>query len=297
MSSGYTERPLTFSCEGETLLGIVGIPAGPVRGIGVVVVVGGPQYRAGSHRQFVLLARRIAAAGVPVLRFDYRGMGDSAGAMRDFETVAPDIRAAIDALVQAAPDVQDVVLWGLCDAASAALMYAPSDPRVSGLVLVNPWVRTDAGIARVYVTSYYLQRLVSREFWARLLGGKLDVGARLREFLANVRTAFGRPAAAPAVEPGAASAAAVPAGDARPLPDRMVDAMHRFRGRLLLVLSGRDLTADEFRQRVAGDRRWRKALGGRSIERRELPEADHTFSTAAWRGELETWTCNWLTGR
>jgi exosortase A-associated hydrolase 1 len=297
MSSGYTEQPLTFSCKGETLIAITGIPAGAAPGVGVVIVVGGPQYRVGSHRQFVLLARRIAAAGVPVLRFDYRGMGDSAGAMRDFETVAPDIRAAIDTLVGIQPGVQDVVLWGLCDAASAALMYAPSDPRVSGLVLVNPWVRTDAGIARVYVTSYYLERLASREFWARLLGGKLDVGARLREFLGNVRAAFGRPASARAVEPRAAAPAAVPAGDIRPLPDRMLDAMHRFRGRLLLVLSGRDLTADEFRQCVARDRRWRKALGARAIERRELPDADHTFSTAAWREALETWTCNWLTGR
>ena len=39
----------------------------------MVIVVGGPQYRAGSHRQFTLLARHIAAAGYPVLRFDARG--------------------------------------------------------------------------------------------------------------------------------------------------------------------------------------------------------------------------------
>jgi alpha/beta superfamily hydrolase len=49
----------------------------------VLVIVGGPQYRAGSHRQFTLLARSLAEQGFAVLRFDYRGMGDSTGAMRD----------------------------------------------------------------------------------------------------------------------------------------------------------------------------------------------------------------------
>ena len=51
---------------------------------GVLIVTGGPQYRAGSHRQFVLLARFLAARGMAVLRFDYRGMGDSEGAPRDY---------------------------------------------------------------------------------------------------------------------------------------------------------------------------------------------------------------------
>jgi len=52
---------------------------------GVLIVVGGPQYRVGSHRQFLLLSRRLAAEGHPVMRFDYRGMGDASGAMRGFE--------------------------------------------------------------------------------------------------------------------------------------------------------------------------------------------------------------------
>jgi len=46
---------------------------------GVLIVVGGPQYRVGSHRQFVMLARFLADHGVPCMRFDYRGMGDVSG--------------------------------------------------------------------------------------------------------------------------------------------------------------------------------------------------------------------------
>ena len=89
-----TEQALTFDCEADALVGILHVPAAPCD-VGVVVIVGGPQYRAGSHRQFVLLARELAAAGYAVLRFDYRGMGDSGGEPRDFERVSVDIAAAI----------------------------------------------------------------------------------------------------------------------------------------------------------------------------------------------------------
>src|SRR6185295_1875345 len=126
----FVERPVLFECEGERLIGIIAVPEPPAR-VGVLVVVGGPQYRAGAHRQFVYLSRRLAAAGIPAMRFDYRGMGDSTGAARTFEDCGPDIAAAIDALRANCPAVARVVLWGLCDAASASLDYWHSarDPR------------------------------------------------------------------------------------------------------------------------------------------------------------------------
>ena len=117
------EEVLQFDCEGESLLGIISEGA-PAQERAVIVIVGGPQYRAGSHRQFVQLARHLASAGHTVLRYDYRGMGDSPGNLRNFEHVQADIRAAIDALQASRPALRQFVLWGLCDGASAALMYA-----------------------------------------------------------------------------------------------------------------------------------------------------------------------------
>ena len=116
----YTEQTVTFACEQDTLAGILAVPE-IAASTGVIVIVGGPQYRAGSHRQFVLLSRTLAAAGYPVLRFDYCGMGDSTGAQRDFTGVSADIAAAITTLQSRLPSVQRVALWGLCDGASAAL--------------------------------------------------------------------------------------------------------------------------------------------------------------------------------
>src|SRR5450830_2034009 len=122
----FEERSLSFTCDGAQLFGIASIPAVPAAR-GVLIVVGGPQYRAGSHRQFALLARSLAARGIPALRFDYRGMGDSSGAARDFNDVDADLRAAVDEFCARVPSLREVVIWGLCDAASAALFYAGQD--------------------------------------------------------------------------------------------------------------------------------------------------------------------------
>ncbi|MTW14575.1 hydrolase 1, exosortase A system-associated, partial [Pseudoduganella eburnea] len=172
------ERALAFPCQGETLVGLLsGANASSRRG--VLIVVGGPQYRAGSHRQFTLLARQLAARGIPSLRFDYRGMGDSGGAPHQFDMVADDLRAAIDAFQAALPGLQEVVLWGLCDGAAAALFYAHRDARVTGLVLLNPWARSAAGLARATLKHYYWQRLRDPAFWRKLGSGRLALGASL----------------------------------------------------------------------------------------------------------------------
>jgi len=57
------ERALRFRCQSEWLYGILHLPQQPVAR-GVLIVVGGPQYRVGSHRQFVLLARYLAERGI-----------------------------------------------------------------------------------------------------------------------------------------------------------------------------------------------------------------------------------------
>ena len=199
----FDEHALQFSCDDAALIGILSRPRQAATR-GVLVVVGGPQYRAGSHRQFTLLARALAAQGIPVLRFDYRGMGDSEGAARDFEAVSADLRAAIDEFFRQVPTLRDVVVWGLCDGASAALFYASGDPRVAGLALLNPWVRSTAGHARATLRHYYLARLRQGEFWRKLLGGRFDVraaAASLRQLLQASRA--GAPATAGAGSGGA----------------------------------------------------------------------------------------------
>jgi exosortase A-associated hydrolase 1 len=186
----FEERALAFGCGGDTLVGIASVPAEPCTR-GVLIIVGGPQYRVGSHRQFALLARHLAAQGIAAMRFDVRGMGDSGGDERDFEGIQDDIRAALDAFVDAVPGMRDIVLWGLCDGASAAALYAPGDARVRGLVLLNPWVRTDDGVARTRLKHHYRDRLRDRTFWRKLARGQFDYVGSVKSMLGLVRAAFG----------------------------------------------------------------------------------------------------------
>ena len=277
MTQAFREEALVFACEGESLVGVLSRPHAP-GACGVLVVVGGPQYRAGSHRQFTLLARHLAAHGIPTLRFDYRGMGDSTGAVRNFEAVDADIGRAIDVFFERVPGMRDVAIWGLCDAASAALLYAPLDARVRALVLLNPWVRTPEGVARAQVKHYYGARFFSRAFWAKLLRGEVHLAASARDLIGSFAAALTRRKVA---------------GEAR-LPDRMREALRRYDGKALLVLSGNDLTAQEFKDAVAGSPEWQTLLGQPRFSRCDLAEANHTFSTRAWRDRVAEWTRDWI---
>jgi exosortase A-associated hydrolase 1 len=283
------EDALVLDCHGQSLLGVLSRPASATPAtVGVLVVVGGPQYRAGSHRQFVLLARALAAGGVPVLRFDHRGMGDSEGLLRDFEGVEDDIAAGIGALLQQQPQLQQVVLWGLCDGASAALLYlhATRDPRVAGLCLLNPWVRSAASLAKAQVKHYYRDRLLQRDFWAKFLRGGV-AGKALRDLLANLRAA--------AVGSGHTAQAGEAAAQQRvPFQLRMAQAWAAYPGAVLLLLSERDATAQEFGEFSRGDTTWRKAMQARPPQRVSLPGADHTCSQPAARRAVEAATLQWL---
>ena len=86
----FSEQAFTFPCDGKALLGLLATPDLGGQN-GVLIVVGGPQYRVGSHRQFLLLSRALATAGYPTSRFDFRGMCDRDGEERNFEEVSEDV--------------------------------------------------------------------------------------------------------------------------------------------------------------------------------------------------------------
>lgn len=248
----------------------------------VLIAVGGPQYRAGSHRQFVLLARRLAASGFPALRFDFRGMGDSEGEPVGFEHRAPDLAAAIDALMQRLPSVQSVVVFGLCDAAAAALLACTSDPHVNGLVLLNPWVRSPRSLAQAHFTQYYRERILQPDFWSKLLSGGLDWRQSFRSLAALVAQLR-----APQIRVASTDRSL-------PFQIRMAHGLRQFRGHTLLVLSERDLTAAEFLRCVSEVPEWKGLLSAPRVQRLDVPGADHTFSSASLRKIVEDTTIRWL---
>lgn len=280
------QHALRFPCHGDMLYGVLSIPAQRSHR-GVLIVVGGPQYRAGSHRQFTLLARHLAIQGTAVMRFDYRGMGDSEGEARTFEDIGDDIRQAIDAFHAQVPELREVVLWGLCDAASAALFYAQHDSRVTGLVLLNPWVRTEHGAAKAYLKHYYAQRLLSREFWSKAFRLRLDGAGSIRSLLHFAGAAL------PSGTRSTGDSSAYE-GATVPLPERMRAGLQQFQGHVLLILSGNDLTAKEFLDCSRSSREWSRLLDDPRVQILHMPDANHTFARQEWRDEVADKTKDWL---
>ena len=180
------------------------------------------------------------------------------------------------------PDLPGVVIWGLCDGASAACLYVAQDPRIRGLVLANPWVRSERSEAATYIRHYYLQRLLNPEFWRKLARGGLDWRDSLGSLAGFLRRLRSRP------QDATAAAAALP------YPQRMAAGLAAFGGDVLLLLSGQDLTAREFSDHAASDPHWQAALGKCRVSRETLADANHTFSSREWRDQVARLTGQWL---
>ncbi|GAB4466153.1 MAG: hypothetical protein OHK0044_05650 [Burkholderiaceae bacterium] len=275
--SPYRETATWIGCEREGMLGVVCARGEVTAPLGVLIVVGGPQYRVGSHRQFVRLARTLASAGFTSLRFDVRGMGDSEGKPRNFTDIEHDLAAAIDAL-SAQPGIRSVAIWALCDAASAALMFCAADSRVCAMLLVNPWVRSEVTLAKTHLKHYYRQRLLQRDFWSRLLRARFDWRASLRDLSRSLQRAT----------------KVSSASETASFQTRMANGWRRFAGQIALVLSGRDYTAKEFLEYTSQDPGWHGLLTRPNVCRLESPDADHTFSSEASHRWLEEQTIRWL---
>jgi pimeloyl-ACP methyl ester carboxylesterase len=158
MMAQFIERACQFG-EGKSLFGILSTPAkaGAGDNPAVVILNTGTAHRVGHHRMYVSLARKLAAQGYPVFRFDFAGIGDS----RPSESGAPlleanltDIRGALDWL-EADFGVRRFVLVGLCSGADYAVMYSHTDPRIVGLTLLDPYVLKTAR----YILDYLLFRV------------------------------------------------------------------------------------------------------------------------------------------
>lgn len=278
----YSERAVSFDCAGEQLLGVVSLPSAG-SDLGVLIVVGGPQYRVGSHRQFVHLARHLASAGFPVMRFDTRGMGDSSGVFPGFENIGLDIDCAVKALRLEVPSIRRVVLWGLCDAASAVMINAASMEGIASIVLLNPWVRTAETLATTEVKHYYHKRLLDPAFWRKLMSGRVAVISSLREYLGKLAQQLFQRKKSGHHESES--------GDFR---EKMVRGWKAFAGSSLLILSGRDLVAAEFKGFASSHPVLSQLCQQGGVISREFLEADHTFSGRKHCQDVEAATLAWL---
>ena len=283
-TSHMSEQALVLQCGHEQLISILHQPV-KYKKRAVLIIVGGPQYRAGGHRYFVTLARALAENGYPVMRFDYRGMGDSDGTYPGFENLTDDIKSAIDAMFETCPLIEKVALWGLCNAASASAFYGHEDPRVSHIMMLNPWAHDESAYDKVLLRHYYARRLFDKGFWKSLIKGRV----RLLDFPRLVWKISKRKLRR---TPNTHSADGNPKASA--LAERIVDSTSKFQGPIQLVLSGNDLTAKEFEQEVSSLKDWDVIAARPTFSCLRLDDADHTFSDPRWSNAVTQATLEWL---
>lgn len=223
-----TRLALDFGCGSLKLAGSLDTAPGTT---GLLIVSGGNEIRSGAFSGQARLAARIAKAGFPVFRFDRRGVGDSEGENRGFRSSRGDIHAALVAFKAMAPQIERVVGFGNCDAASALMLI--SGAGFDNLVLSNPWTiedeessDCDINMPPAAIRARYWDKLKNPAEIARLLRGGVDWKKLARGLAKSAQK-----------EPAPSN-----------LAQDMAKGIAPFKGSVRILLAGADRTAQVFEE-------------------------------------------------
>lgn len=182
----------------NSLVGVVTTPDAPdgTSRPAIILSNAGLIHRIGPNRIYVKMARVLARQGFTVLRFDLSGAGDSKARpdhMPVEEYTIDDVLQAMDFLA-AAEGSQEFVLGGHCAGAFHSFRTANRDPRVSGVILINPdsgeadWVEYDRKrkLARYYENYYGKKIILDPQRWKRFFTFQVDYRSLLKTLFQNV---------------------------------------------------------------------------------------------------------------
>ncbi len=172
---------ISFIVNGDTLAATLDPAAGTT---GLLIVSGGNEIRSGAFAGQAATAAYFAAHGIPVFRYDRRGIGESDGTNGGFESSADDIAGAVNAFRSAAPQITRIVAFGNCDAASALALFG-AGLSIDALILANPWVievaETTSGQdapsapSAAAIRARYWNRMKNPRSLIDLFTGKIDL--------------------------------------------------------------------------------------------------------------------------
>lgn len=143
-SGGFGETAVRFRTKSHDLFGVITTPRGvPSRGIGVVLATGGSYIAAPNrNRLSVRIARQLAQLGFSVIRFDYRGVGESDGIILGYTIERPfveDLEGAVRVLEEAG--ASRIIVVGSCFGARTLLAAVDRLPKLIGALLISTPVR------------------------------------------------------------------------------------------------------------------------------------------------------------
>jgi dipeptidyl aminopeptidase/acylaminoacyl peptidase len=136
-------KPVIFENENQKLVGILHIPEnfGLAKKVpGIMMLHGFTGNKSEAHRLFVQVARKLCEAGFMVLRFDFRGSGDSDGEFENLTVMneVSDAEMALSFLLrQRKVDKEKVGVIGLSMGGRVAAILASKDERIKFVVLYS----------------------------------------------------------------------------------------------------------------------------------------------------------------
>lgn len=287
------EETICFGPQ-DNLVGTVVTPDATNDRPGIVFLNAGFTPRIGPNRLFVRLARLLAKLGYPSLRFDFSGLGDSSRATGIGKSAneGAEVRLAVDEL-QRMTGCRSILLFGLCSGTDHCLSVGPGDPRVVGMLLLDPFT---------YAT--WRSNLIVR--WRRLRSRLSDevVGRwqRIRQHLkqgtlmSKIRQRTSGVVGSVATD-GRWEAEERIWNELRPKPSR-----EEFASRLVSVLERDKRILIIYTNSVAEEHNYQGQLRHAHPELRRfmaidcvlLPETDHTYSHLFMQEQLAETLTDWL---
>ncbi len=189
-------RESTVRFADHRLAGVLTEPDSPSDNPAVILMNTGSDHHVGPHRLYTPLARRWAALGFPVLRFDLGGIGDSEAddSVPTIDaypsTALDDVRAAID-YMRYEKGYAQLILGGICAGAYHAIhAIRASDAEIQAVIAVNPPLYHRAGdpftpdpyFSDVAEAKRIRSSMRNLAKWRRLIGGRVDIGYTLSVF-------------------------------------------------------------------------------------------------------------------
>jgi len=300
-------EPVSFpNRQGLMLHGMLHAPDPThARGVCILLLSPGIKGRVGPHRLYLKISEPLVQAGFHVLRFDFYGLGDSAGELDErvmadmYNSIqggryVDDTIAAMDWMA-AHHGISRFVGSGLCGGSISALLTAQGDRRIEALLGIGLPSTLEGGVQNFdrFMTRgqlrqegrSYLRRILDPQAWRRFLSGKSGYRLIARALRELVMPSKSKPA------PPAAEAAP---DNANPLFAPAFLAILKARRPILLHFSSGDRHrfnfGEKFEERYAAE----IAAIGHGYDVHLIDEANHVLSESRWIGQLLARTLAWL---